>query len=365
MGEDIDRIISAEIPNEVNDLLYYEAMEKHMMHCPCGSIRKDSPCMENGQCMRHFPKRFVATTIDEDGYPVYRHRDDGKIITKSGVELNNRYVVPHNRKLLLKYGAHINVEWCNQSRSIKYLFKYVNKGHDRVTALFYRSAISDTNNDQCDEISMYYDCRNPSVVRLGFHLPGEQPVIFKDDENLDDVVRKESVKESMFLGWFEFDANYEWGNNKLISDELRYDKQILTAEHEVCGSSIDGIDNIKIPDDILIHDWDDPISSMCKATYPELFCGSSCVSHVKDKAILVPTLQLVDEINNYMMSLNPSKARTYYSSDTVSESETNNDILASIHTPEFLNTIRCSGVPNHEITVKVGTPLMLLRNIDH
>ncbi|XP_020972553.1 ATP-dependent DNA helicase PIF1-like [Arachis ipaensis] len=64
------------------------------------------------------------------------------------------------------------------------------------------------------------------------------------------------------------------------------------------------------------------------------------------------------------MSLNPSEARTYYSSDTVSESETNNDILASIHTPEFLNTIRCSGVPNHEITVKVGTPIMLLRNID-
>ncbi|XP_072090532.1 uncharacterized protein [Arachis hypogaea] len=186
MGEDIDQIISAEIPDKVNDPLYYEAVEKHIMHGPCGSIRKDSPCMENGQCMRHFPKRFVAsTTIDEDDYP------------------------------------------CNQSRSIKYLFKYINKGHDRVTASFYRSATSDTDNDQCDEVSMYYDCRyispckatwrifgysiyyrNPSVVRLGFHLPGEQPVIFKDDENLDDVVRKESVKESMFLRWFEANKKY-------------------------------------------------------------------------------------------------------------------------------------------------------------
>ncbi|XP_057746430.1 uncharacterized protein LOC130965687 [Arachis stenosperma] len=201
-GEDIDRIISAEIPDKVNDPLYYEAVEKHMMHGPCGSFRKDSPCMENGQCMRHFPKRFVAsTTIDEDGYPVYRRRDDGKIITKSGVELDNRYVVPHNRKLLLKYGAHINVEWCNQSRSIKYLFKYVNKGHDRVTASFYKSATSISPCEAAWRIfgySIHY--RNPSVVRLGFHLPGEQPVIFKDDENLDDVARKESVKESMFLG---------------------------------------------------------------------------------------------------------------------------------------------------------------------
>ncbi|XP_016206427.1 uncharacterized protein LOC107646783 [Arachis ipaensis] len=49
--------------------------------------------------------------------------------------------------------------------------------------------------------SIHY--RNPSVVRLGFHLPGKQPVIFKDDENLDDIARKEFVKEFIFLEWFE------------------------------------------------------------------------------------------------------------------------------------------------------------------
>ncbi|XP_057745257.1 uncharacterized protein LOC130963126 [Arachis stenosperma] len=210
-GEDIDRIISAEIPNKVNDPIFYEAAKKHVMPGLCGSIRKDSPYMKNGQCMRHFPKRFVvSTTIDEDSYSIYWCRDDGKTITKSGVEHDNRYVVPHNRKLLLKYGAHINVEWC----------------HDRVTTSFYISATSDADNDECDEVSMYYDYRyispceavwrvlgysihymNPSVVRLGFHLPGEKPVIFKDDENLDDVAMKESVKESMFLGWFEANKN--------------------------------------------------------------------------------------------------------------------------------------------------------------
>ncbi|KAL1321297.1 hypothetical protein AAHE18_14G118300 [Arachis hypogaea] len=66
-----------------------------------------------------------------------------------------------------------------------------------------------------------------------------------------------------------------------------------------------------------------------------------------------------------MMSLNPFEAQTYYSSDKACPTEQSNDILASIHTPEFLNTIRCSGVPNHELTLKVRTPIMLLRNIDH
>jgi len=33
-------------------------------------------------------------------------------------------------------------------------------------------------------------------------------------------------------------------------------------------------------------------------------------------------------------------------------------------TPEFLNSLRTSGLPNHSITLKVGTPIMLLRNLD-
>ncbi|XP_057760779.1 uncharacterized protein LOC130981179 [Arachis stenosperma] len=227
-AEDIDKIISAEIPDKELDPEYYEIVEKHMTHGPCGMARKDSPCMENDKCIRRFPKRFVeCSTIDDDGYPVYRRRKDGRTINKSGVDLDNRYVVPYNRLLLMRYRAHINVEWCNQSRSIKYLFKYVNKGHDRVTALFYKSATENADLDEHDEVSMYYDCgyispceaawrifgynihyRDPSVVRLGFHLPNEQNVIFKDHENFDDVLRETSVKESMFLGWFQANKDY-------------------------------------------------------------------------------------------------------------------------------------------------------------
>ncbi|KAL1368709.1 hypothetical protein AAHE18_02G141800, partial [Arachis hypogaea] len=57
--------------------------------------------------------------------------------------------------------------------------------------------------------------------------------------------------------------------------------------------------------------------------------------------------------------------QTFFSSDKTCPTEGNNELLASVHTPEFLNTIRCSGVPNHELTLKVGTPIMLIRNIDH
>ncbi|KAM3248551.1 hypothetical protein P3L10_010320 [Capsicum annuum] len=143
-----------------------------MMHGPCGSARNFSPCMQNGRCAKHFPKKTVqSTTIDEDGYPIYRRRKDGRTIKKDGIDLDNRYVVPHNRFLLLKYGAHINVEWYNQSKSIKYLFKYINKGNDRVTAVFSQSA-NDEDSSNIDETNMYYDYRYISSCEAAWRILG-------------------------------------------------------------------------------------------------------------------------------------------------------------------------------------------------
>ncbi|KAL3623641.1 hypothetical protein CASFOL_032457 [Castilleja foliolosa] len=227
--KDIDRIISAEIPDEKSDPTYYEAVKTHMMHGPCGLVRKNSPCMVEGKCTKHFPKKYTDdTVIDDEGYPHYRRRDSGRTIDKGGAPLDNRYVVPHNRRLLMKFGAHINVEWCNQSRSIKYLFKYVNKGHDRVTAAFYQNKDSGEADKPIDEVSMYYDCRYissceaawrllefelqykyPPVTRLNFHLENEQNIIYEEDENIEDVLNKPTVQMSMFLEWMKANKKYE------------------------------------------------------------------------------------------------------------------------------------------------------------
>ncbi|XP_057779966.1 uncharacterized protein LOC130998566 [Salvia miltiorrhiza] len=221
-ADDIDQIISAEIPDAKNDPEYYAAVENYMVHGPCGIVNTSAPCMVKGRCTKFFPKKFVdTTTVDDEGYPVYRRRDNGRVLHKNGIALDNRYVVPHNRYLLLKYRAHINVEWCNQSRSIKYLFKYINKGHDRVTATFYNSSMDGRSDKNVDEVSQYYDCRyissceaawrlfgyeiqyrKPSVERLSFHLPGEHPIVFSETEPLEDVVQRKKVNDSMLLAWF-------------------------------------------------------------------------------------------------------------------------------------------------------------------
>ncbi|XP_076941014.1 uncharacterized protein LOC143610406 [Bidens hawaiensis] len=152
---------------------------------------------------------------------LYKRREDGVFVKKSDVNLDNRSVVPYNLTLLKRYQAHINVERCNQSGSIKYLFEYINKGPDRATVLLeQRGDTEDVPEQPIDEIIEYYDCRYlsaceaswsifsfevhyriPSVVRLPFRLPGQQQIVYGEDQDVDDVLEKASVSSSMFTSW--------------------------------------------------------------------------------------------------------------------------------------------------------------------
>lgn len=235
---DIDKIIFAEIPHQDDQPELYNLVKSHMIHGPCGNANRAAPCTKDGKCTKYFPKKFQPETIvDQDGFPVYRRRNNGHTITKNGIQMDNRHVVPYNPMLLRKYQAHINMEWCNQSTSIKYLFKYINKGYDRITAAIVPT--EDGNGNQqgdIDEIKQYIDCRyvspseacwriysfpihgrKPAVERLFFHCEGDNSIYYNDFEKINDVLLKPSVTESMFTAWFEANKNYPEARNLTYS----------------------------------------------------------------------------------------------------------------------------------------------------
>ncbi|AQK61876.1 hypothetical protein ZEAMMB73_Zm00001d012946 [Zea mays] len=137
-----DLLISAEIPDKKKYPELYKMVIKHMMHGPCGLLNPKCPCTKGrASCKNHYPRAFSnATSQGKDSYPIYRRRDDGCKETVRGCELDNRWVVPYNPYLLRLFNCHINVEACGSIKAVKYLFKYIYKGHDRASV-----AVTDAN----------------------------------------------------------------------------------------------------------------------------------------------------------------------------------------------------------------------------
>ena len=138
LPSDINRIISAEIPNKKCDLVRYKAVTDFMIHGPCGNASPQAPCMIKNKCSKFFPKKYqTETSIDANGFPIYRRRETSKenVAIRNGIEMANRFVVPHNGDLIVKYQAHVIVEICSKTRAIKYLLKYKSKGPNRSKAI--------------------------------------------------------------------------------------------------------------------------------------------------------------------------------------------------------------------------------------
>jgi len=161
----IDSYVSAEIPDPKDDPLGYALVAEHMIHGLCGPQNPTCPCMKDGKCSKHFPKPYhEETSVNFDGFALYKRRQNNLYIEKGGLQMDNRWVVPYNISLLKKYQAHINVEWCNKSTFIKYLFKYVTKGADCSKVYLERirraeSTPYDRDTDTINEVKEYLDCR--------------------------------------------------------------------------------------------------------------------------------------------------------------------------------------------------------------
>jgi len=121
---------------------------------------------------------------------------------------------------------------------------------------------------------------------------------------------------------------------------------------------------IHIPEDLLVKKSVSPLLALVHFVYPQNVLNSICQTLFDDAAILCPTIEAVEEVNDFIPSLIDGEERTYLSSDTPCQSDENNDIQSEWFMSEFLNDIKCSRIPNHKIKLKVGVPIMLLRNID-
>ena len=236
----IDQIVCAEFPdpNDPGQSSLFNTIQNSMVHGPCGPRNPTAPCMENGVCCKGFwpAKHFrPETSVLDSAYPLYRRRDDGRVIMKGLYEMDNRDIVPYNPSLCQKYDAHINVEIVASIKAVKYLFKYTFKGHDRAEIEAGVDEISDHINARyvgpaesawrLFEFPLHQ--KSHVVVRLALHLPGQHMQIFSKGQEIEATQDGDQEKTTL-TAWFELNRRDAAARRLLyaeVPEHYRWDRK--------------------------------------------------------------------------------------------------------------------------------------------
>ncbi|XP_038680913.1 uncharacterized protein LOC119981842 [Tripterygium wilfordii] len=137
-----------------------------------------------------------------------------------------------------------------------------------------------------------------------------------------------------------------------LSNIREFSEWILNIGDGEIGDYNDGEGIVEISDDLLIKDSDNPLA---------------------ERTILAPTIEIVQTVNDFMLSLVAGEELTYFSSDSACKADVNVDSHEDLYTIEFLNFITSSGLPNSELKLKklrllvghkVFIPRMMLSPLD-
>lgn len=145
------------------------------------------------------------------------------------------------------------------------------------------------------------------------------------------------------------------GEGTDVNDLRNFSNWMSSIGDGTLGEDNDGEIDISIPHDLLIKSSDDYIGSIVDAIYPSFHNHIGDLDFLQGRAILAPTLDEVEAINDYMVSMHSTEEKLYLSADSIETTERGVSMFDQMHSVEFLNTIKCSGLPNHQLKLKVSS----------
>ena len=162
-------------------------------------------------------------------------------------------------------------------------------------------------------------------------------------------------------------SSYLWKYVKIFHLHTNLRVSLLGANSAFASQLLD-IGNGQIPVDVTSNTIELPeqsgtivhsTSELIDSVFPEVAVNYLNHSWIRERAILAPKNELVNTVNDDILSLLPGTVTEYTSVNTVMDP---ND---SVNYPtEFLNSLEPPGMPPHKLRLKVGAPIILLRNLD-
>lgn len=139
----------------------------------------------------------------------------------------------------------------------------------------------------------------------------------------------------------------------------------ITISNNVAGEETEY--DIEIPAEFCNHDMRSPesvIESMISTVYPDFIHNLENPKYWSERAILTPINQTVSHLNTLIVDKIPGESFSYFSIDTAEEFGGTEADLNRAFPPEYLNSINIPGLPSHELKLKVGVIVMLMRNLN-
>jgi hypothetical protein len=127
------------------------------------------------------------------------------------------------------------------------------------------------------------------------------------------------------------------------------------------GTELDNMERISIPDYMKIPNY--TMESLVESIYPGIRVGEKDDQYFLDRNILACTNEDVRNINAELLSMFSGEKHVLLGVDSVEHE----DAALNEHQPysvEYLNSLVSGSLPLAHLELKVGCPVMLLRNLD-
>ncbi|XP_010534710.1 PREDICTED: uncharacterized protein LOC104810215, partial [Tarenaya hassleriana] len=157
-------------------------------------------------------------------------------------------------------------------------------------------------------------------------------------------------------------------NMRLCPSEIEFAEWILKVGKGTATrrnpNGLAGEDRILIDNALMLQSTGDPLEQISEAAYPQFQNSFLDHEYLKERAILTPRNETVHEVNAFLLSKIPGQTTEYLSSDSIGIDSAPGTDWQSLYPVEYLNSLEFPGLPSHRLDLKVGAPVMMLRNIN-
>jgi len=193
---------------------------------------------------------------------------------------------------------------------------------------------------------------------------GGKTIVFGEDfRQVLPVVRKGSrahiVDASLRRSYlWDYMRHLKLVRNMRAHSDPWFAEYLLRIGNGIVEANVDG--EVRLPDEICVPYTGDgnDLDRLIQCIFPNLNENMADTDYITSRAILSTRNDWVDRINMKMIGSFQGGEVEYHSFDSAVDDPHN------YYPSEFLNTLTPNGLPPHVLKLKVGCPIILLRNID-